>query len=463
MFNRFFCFLFLTAVGLNLFLFNVNIKSQAVELQKPYISEVYKSNLTMPNTCYDGKLLSTYPRGLCHIDIWIEIANPSDVLVSLQGYKLNFAGNYKKSLDGSCTSEKGVYCGPVELDSFSIQPKSQIVLKEQFGSFNSSLNGSPNTFGKFLIHPNNLINENSFNFNLTDVNGSMIETQNLYPMSNSVQFCLDASGNKSQSPSKVSTPGAKNDCPETKKVEAPIIPPSPPEPSKPAKEPEPILQSVKNTDPKLSENNKSTTNLISEIAKSEEKQIIQPSLAQKAAPQQAQISPILIPKIEIKTDIKPETKKITPVTFKVEQETIPVQIKIDKPVDLVKPANVETKKEVVDKVNQKPVLAENQQVSKPIVNVEKIVSKPIQTFTANINPSVISQTKVINIVDEKQVKIFGVDVTKAATVDMHTIKVNFIYFDLAIILFLLTKATLENKQYSLKLFDLARRKFFQFR
>ena len=153
-----------------------------------------------------------------------------------------------------------------------------------------------------------------------------------------------------------------------------------------------------------------------------------------------------------------------PVTFKVEPETIPVVNKIEKPPALVAPTNVEIKKEIIQEIKQKPVVVETQKVVKPLIAVEKVIPKPIQTFVANINPispSIINQTKTINIVDEKQTKIFGIDVTKAATVDMHTIKVNFIYFDLALILFLLTKSTLENKQYAIRLFNLAKQKVWE--
>jgi hypothetical protein len=474
MFNRFFCFLLLTIVGLNSLSFNANIKSNAADLQKPYISEVWYGD-----SAYGDKYRPSKPyvtktaKGLCSLDAWVEITNPTSNVLS--GFRLDTSSNRSFKTDGGCEdldlTDKGdagtnnLLCKSREIRGennipLSIAPNSTILLREKYGTLFQSMlvRAGLSSVEIDLVHTGTPLGYFSVDF--ISNTGSIVDSfSSGFSGSSSVQICLDEYGNKKQTNSTKSfqagdksfygTPGSKNDCPETKKVEIPVIPPPPAETPPPAPKPDPVQEP------------KTDTNPVSQVAKNNIADKKEPTLNQNLAP-------VPLPKIDIKADVKPETKKITPVTFKVEPETIPVQPVVQKPIALVTPVVVEVKKEIVQEIKQKPIVVETQQVPAPVVSKsfaqitpsqKPKIESPIQNFAATVNPSIVSQTKVINVIDEKQTKIFGVDVTKAATVDMHTIKVNFIYFDLAIILFLVTKATLENKQHALKLFDLARQKF----
>ncbi len=488
MFYRFLCLFLLLLAGLNVFLYLPKITTDALDLQKPYISEVYKNNAVLPQQCYEGKLISTYPRGLCHIDIWIEISNPTSSVINLKGYKLNFVENYRKSANGNCVAESGVYCKPISLDGYSIEPKSQIVFKEEFGKhlgegFISSLGDStPNSYKKFLIHPN-MINESNIYFSFEDDSRAILETQSLQPMATSAQFCLTVTGDKVQSLNKPSTPGLPNDCPKAEK-NSPIIPAVLLQTPKLTKEPEKIKEPAELT--------QITTESQKEIIKDKALQDVdslpkQENKAEKPVPnptanlptvkvpnppQQAQIAPLTIPKIEIKTEVKNKAeskqKKIEPVIFKVEQETIPVQNKIEnnkindkaefkaeKSKEQIMPLQLETKNAAPIQIFQKPAVIKTQEITKLAVQSTPAMSQPkIEGLNTSLNKSLTNQTKTVKILDENQEKIFGVASLKSFTVDMHTVKANFIYFDVAILLFLLSKTTLENKGYVKKIMAL---------
>lgn len=489
MFNRFFCFLFLVIVGLNFLSFSANIKSKAVDLQKPYISEVWYGDSGYPDKCTSQEFKTKKAKGNCSIDMWIEIANPNNTPISLLGYKLDVSANRSFVSNGDCEDldldsvagkkTNSLYCNPTAISDkanidLTIAPNSFVIFQEKYENPNSAFRfynmldrsgisvpsakidlvrkgGSTSYFSAILIDSNNsAIHSFSSNFD------------NLH----SVEVCND-NGSKTQKQSNSTfqagvktfygTPGAKNDCPETEK-QNPTSSPVPPVPSKEL--PKPDSQSVSELNPV--KDNKLVTNPVSQVVKEKvDNNIKTNQTTQTNTLQQTQTVPLILPKIEIKVEPKIEAKKIEPVTFKVEQETIPVLPKIEKPLPLIAPATLETKKEIVKEVIQKPIFAEPQKIIKPIFAKEMVTASPrIEILKADLDKSIISQTKVINIVDKKQAKIFGVDITKPATVDMHTIKVNFIYFDLAIILFLLTKTTLENKKYVLKIFELARQKVF---
>jgi hypothetical protein len=473
MFNRFFCFLLLAIVGLNLVSFNINIKSKAVDVLKPYISEVWYGDSGYTDKCRPSKpYVTKTAKGLCSLDAWVEITNPTSNVLS--GYRLDTSSNRSFKTDGGCEdldlTDKGdagtnnLLCKSREIRGennipLSIAPNSTILLREKYGTLFQSMlvRGGLGSVEIDLVHTGTPLGY--FSVDLISNTGSIVDSfSSAFTGNSSIQVCIGENGSKKQTSSTkpfqagektfYGTPGLPNICPEI--VMQTPIPPPPAETPPPAPKPAP-LEFV---------DNQVVQNPISQVAKNNIVDKKDSTVDQTALP-------LPIPKIEIKADIKPETKKITPVTFKVEQETIPVQTKIEKPLALVTPAAVEVKKEIIQEIKQKPIVIEIQRVqalkalTQPLPQERSKPSNSVQNFATTVNPSVVSQTKTVNVIDEKQTKIFGVDVTKAATVDMHTIKVNFIYFDLAIIIFLLTKTTLQNKQYALNLFDLARQKVFQ--
>ena len=486
MFNRFFCFLLIVILGLNLVSIIQKIAISAVDLQKPYISEVWHGNSNYSDKCTSLEIQSKTAVGYCPMDTWIEIQNPTANSISLNGYSLDVTSNRGFVEQGKCeeldlTLLKGkrtdmLYCEPTKINdklglNQTIAPNSQVLFQQKYGTIINMLSRAGFSAQKLDLVRRGASTE-FYSASLVDNTGLVIDTfSSSFGANASIQICLDENGNKKQSSSNkpfkagektfYGTPGSKNDCPEIKKVEAPIVPITPLETSKPKKQLEPDTKPIEPVS-KKTETNDLAPNPVSQVAKADVDEKVKPQpVNQTNTIQPAQVTALPTPKIEIKGDVKTETKKIVPVTFKVEQETVPVENKVEKPLALVVPANVEVKKEIIQEIKQKPILVETQKIVKPLIAIEKIASKPIQTFMANANPSVVNQTKTIKVVDEKQTKIFGIDVTKAATVDMHTIKVNFIYFDLALILFLLTKTTLENKQHAIRLFDLARRKVWE--
>jgi hypothetical protein len=464
MFNRFFCFLLLTIVGLNSLSFNIKIK--AADLQKPYISEVWAGDTEYSDKCaYDqDKINSALKKiGFCGIDFWIEIANPTSLPINLSGYEFDLTSNY---ITQTINATK---LPTIIKSSIIVAPNSVVLFQTKYGSTSTDIGNFKSVLSRAGIAGNELnltmptnVNKSNFSVSFYGLNGFIDSfSSSFVGATASVQVCLDENGNKKQTNSTKSfqaddksfygTPGSKNDCPETKKVEIPVITPLPAETPPPAPKPDPVKEP------------QTATNTVSQVAKNKTDE------SADAISKQT-ILPATLPTVNIKTDLKFDKKKIEPVILKVEPETIPVQPVVQKPIALVTPAAVEVKKEVVQEIKQKPIVVETQQVpasivrqnlTQPLLQEKSKPATSIQNFAATVNPSIVSQTKFINVIDEKQTKIFGVDVTKAATVDMHTIKVNFIYFDLAIILFLLTKTTLENKQQAIKLFDIARQKVFQ--
>jgi hypothetical protein len=476
MFNRFFCFLFLAIVGLNIFSFNVNLKSQAADLQKPYISEVWAGDSGYTDKCaYDeNKINSALKKtGFCGIDFWIEITNPTSLPINLSGYEFDLTANY---LTQTINATK---LPTVVKSSIIIAPNSNVLFQTKYGSTSTEIGNFQSMLTRAGITGNELnltmptnVNKSNFSFSFYGLNGLVDSFSSSFVGANaSIQICLDENGNKKQTSSTIpfqagvktfyGTPGAKNDCPEIKK-NIPTLPVLTEPPSQPTKS---DLKSA--LDSTIGNETNSAINPVFQVAKD---QVIDNKLqdsTQTNIPTQAQTTPLPIPKIEIKAEPKKDAKRIEPVTFKVQPETIPVLPKIEKPLQLITPAVVEVKKDIVketlkEEIVQKPIIVEPQKITKPIFAKQiATTSTKVEIIKVDLNKSVISQTKVINMVDEKQTKLFGVDITKPVTVDMHTIKVNFIYFDLALILFLVTKTTLDNKRFALQIFDLARQKFFQ--
>jgi hypothetical protein len=497
MFNRFFCYLLLIILGINFLSFNTNIKSKAVDLQKPYISEVWHGNSDYSDKCTSLPIKSKTAIGYCPMDTWIEITNPSSLSISLNGYSIDVTSNRGFVEQGGCEeldleSTKGkrtdtLLCQPTKIQDKAllgqtVAPNSQILFQQKYGTIINML-----TRAGFSAQKLDLVRRGAsiglYSANLIDNTGATIDTfSGGFGASASVQICLDENGNKKQTNSTKSfqagekifygTPGAKNDCPEIVK-EIPITPPPKIESlPKETPKPDPVAQPI--STPATATEKQPEIKTVSKGVNEKPLDLPQKNVTPINTPQQAQVLPI--PKIEIKAEPKVEIKKILPVTFKVEPETIQVKSKPIEPSPAIKSQPVEVKKEIIQEVKQKPSTAQNQQANlqntKPLLNIQKTVEKPnaiskptTNDFKASIIPSVqtsiVNQIKTIKLADDNQNKIFGVEVTKSATVDMHTIKVNFIYFDIAIILFLLTKTTLENKQYTLKLLYLVKQKVFQ--
>jgi hypothetical protein len=465
MFNRVFCYLFLAIVGLNLVCQNINLKAQIIDPQKPYISEEFKNNATLPETCYNGKVISTYPRGLCHTDIWIEITNPTKDAINLDGYQFDFRHNYKKNSEEICSNEEDMFCRKSIIKNLSIQANSQILFAQSFGGLISSLKQTNVEFTKLtLVYPNNNINESSYNFNLLDPADKILESHNIISQQYSTQFCVDSNGNKSHSSDKPSTPGLPNDCPEVDKVEAPLIPIIPIDTSKNTKDPELAITPIANleqtqqpTEVKIPDDNK-----ILDKPKDKVDNIL--NLDTKSLPafqattiQQPQALPIT--NIEIKTEPKIETKKVEPKIVATTQEPTIIQTKADKASE----TQDSIKTEIVDlePIEMNLVLAESERIVELVAAEQEVVQKPItKAIEISIEPAIISHTKVVQIVDDQQTQNSDKPITKIATVDMLTVKLYSLYFNLTLILFLLTKTTLQNKQPALKLLDLVRQKLF---
>jgi hypothetical protein len=483
MFNRFFCFLFLAIMGLNLTLSNLKLKAQEANLQKPYISEVWHGNSDYSDKCTSSEIKSENAVGYCAMDTWIEITNPTETAVSLTGYSIDATTNRGFVEQGECdeldlenTKDKKtntLLCQPTKIQDKAILeqtvlPNSQVLFQQKYGTIINML-----TRAGFSATKLDLVRRGAttsfYSLSLIDNDGKVIDTfSSNFGGNSTVQLCFDDNGYKVQRNSTKAfqageklfygTPGQPNDCPEVQ-VQIPVIPPPTLENPKPDQSPVQEIVSEQKV-PEIIEQKQSILEPISELVQKDlNLQKPEPLDVPSQILQSNPSPPLPIATIEIKTEAEPKIEKTEPESFKVQEQIEPTKAKVDKATEQEITNIIKIEKELDQAEAIKPTI-EYSNLDKPSLKQNIVEIPTTKEFLIKSTPILDDQIKVVSVKDELQSEIFGKDILRPATVDMYIVKVNFVYFNLALILYLLSKTFIENRRHIAELCAIARAKIF---